>query len=175
MTHAVGEHASIATPVLSRWDRYRRLVTPARRLALVSAGQLACGLAGMGVAVRRRRFFDVALVHMRGSPQRVLQESVFNGTALSAPVTMLTLQGVAIAGVARRSSKGWARVLGILGALMVPGFMSERHVRHILSRNGWEPVESLLVVVSMVLSVAMAVLAWRVRPAEPAGVSAMEA
>ena len=120
----------------------------------------------MAVAVRRRRFFDVPLVHMRGSPERVLQDSLLNGTALSAPVTMLTLQGVAIAAVARRSSKGWARVLGILGALMVPGYLSERHVRRILSRNGWEPVESPLAVVGIVLSAAMAVLAWRVRPAE---------
>jgi uncharacterized membrane protein len=117
----------------------------------------------MAVAVRRRRFFDVPLVHMRGSPERVLQDSFSNGTALSAPVTMLTLQGVATMAVALRSSTGWARVLGVLGVLMVPGYLSERHGQRLLSRKGWDLLESPLLVVSIVLSAVMAVLAWRVR------------
>ncbi len=118
----------------------------------------------MAVALRRRRFFDVPLVNMRGSPDRILQDSLFNGTALSAPVTMLSLQGVATAAVARRPSTGWARVLGVLGALMVPGYLSERHGQRLLSRDGWDRLESPLVLVSIVLSAAMAVLAWMVRP-----------
>ena len=118
----------------------------------------------MAVALRRRRFFDVPLVNMRGSPERVLQDSLFNGTALSAPVTMLGLQGVATAAVARRSSTGWARVSGVLGALMVPGYLSERHGQRLLSRDGWDRLESPLVLVSIVLSAAMALLAWMVRP-----------
>ena len=133
----------------------------------MSAAQLACGVAGMAVAVRRRRFFDLPLVHMRGSPERVLQDSIFNGTALSAPITMLTLQGVATAAVTRRPSKGWARVLGVLGALMVPGYLSERHGQRLLTRNGWDRLESPLLVVSLALSVAMAALGWRVGSAGP--------
>ena len=131
---------------------------------MVSAAQLACALVGMAVAVRRRRFFDVPLVNMRGSPERVLQDSFLNGTALSAPVSMLILQGVATAKVARRPSTGWSRVLGVLGALNVPGFLSERHGQRLLSRNGWDRLETPLLVVSIVLSAGMAVLAWSVRP-----------
>jgi hypothetical protein len=133
-----------------------------RRLLLASgsAAQLAFAVAGMIVAVRRRRFFDLPLVHMHGHPDHVLRESIFQGTALSAPVTTLVTQAVATTVLARRSSPVARRVLGVVGAVNVPGYLSERLGRRRLTRAGWDRLESPLLVASISLSAAMALLAF---------------
>lgn len=64
-----------------------------RLLAAVSAAQLAFGLSGMAVAVRRRRAFD--LPFWQGQEATVGRDSLLMGTALSAPVTMLGAQACA--------------------------------------------------------------------------------
>lgn len=71
-----------------------------RVLATVSAAQLASGLGGMALAIRRRHAFDVPF--WRGQPSAVGRDCVLLGTALSAPVVMLAAQGWAIAALLRR-------------------------------------------------------------------------
>jgi hypothetical protein len=56
-------------------------------LAGVSAAQLAFGLSGMAVAIRRRRAFDIPFWH--GQESTVGRDSLLMGTALSASVLML--------------------------------------------------------------------------------------
>jgi hypothetical protein len=76
-------------------------------LVAVSAAQLATGLAGLAVAVRRRRHFDVSLPGSalarlrRGSADRVLRDALWAGTAYSAPTPMLVTQVWSIARLAR--------------------------------------------------------------------------
>ena len=58
-----------------------------RFLAVVPAGQLATGVAGMVVGLRRRRPYDVLWMH--GTDDAIGRDVLFKGTALSAPVSML--------------------------------------------------------------------------------------
>jgi hypothetical protein len=61
-------------------------------LVVISAAQLAAGVAGQLVAVRDRRSFDIALIGWRGRPNRVAHDTWLLGTGLSAPVTILATQ-----------------------------------------------------------------------------------
>src|SRR5688572_27477885 len=63
-------------------------------LVAASALQLAAGLAGQVVALRRRRHYDIPF--MAGSPDRVARDSWWFGTAFSAPSYMLATQTWAI-------------------------------------------------------------------------------
>lgn len=126
-------------------------------LACVAATQLASALIAMALALRRGHSFDVGFMH--GHPDTIVRESVLQGTALSAPVTMLVAQGAAVAVLARRPSTLAVRVIGILGALNVPGYLSERLVRRRLSLSGWESLESPLLGVGISLAALMAFLA----------------
>jgi hypothetical protein len=67
-------------------------------LVAVSVVQLAAGLVGQVLALRRRRHFDVPF--MTGSPDHVARDSLWFGTAYSAPVYLLASQAWAIARVA---------------------------------------------------------------------------
>jgi hypothetical protein len=116
------------------------MVQPARRyrlLAAASAAQLAAGLAGMVVALRRRRPYDVFWMH--GHADAIARDTVFKGTALSAPVSMLLTQPAMTATLARRPSRRAARALGGLGATLVAGYLGERLVRQRLRPSGWDP------------------------------------
>src|SRR3954447_20794403 len=95
-------------------------------LAGVSAAQLATALAGLAVALRRRRNYDAGF--MRGSPEHVVRDAVWAGTAYSAPVPMLTAQLWATARLRQRPDDGARRLLGLLGVVYAPGYLSERHV-----------------------------------------------
>jgi hypothetical protein len=127
-------------------------------LVAVSGLQLSLGIAGQAVAVRRRLAYDVAILRIRGQPANVRRDSWLLGTALSAPIAMLALQAAATAGLAAGPDRGAARVLGSLGAAMVGGYLVERHVRHRLTRNGWDPAESSIAVAGLALAGGMAVL-----------------
>jgi hypothetical protein len=127
-----------------------------RALVGVSLAQLACGLTGMAVAIRRGHAYDVGF--MKGTPERVARDSIFTGTALSAPVTMLASQAALTTAVATRGSARAASGLQVLGALMAGGYLAERLVRHRLGRRGWEPFESPLVAAGVGLAVAMCLL-----------------
>ena len=61
-----------------------------RLLAAVSVAQLATGVAGMVVALRRVHPYDVFWMH--GQPDAIARDILFKGTALSAPVSTLVTQ-----------------------------------------------------------------------------------
>jgi pimeloyl-ACP methyl ester carboxylesterase len=125
-------------------------------LAAVSVAQLATGVAGMVVALRRRHPYDV--FWMRGRADAMGRDMLFKGTALSAPVSNLLLQGALTAVVARQPSRGAVRALGGLGALQVAGYLGERLVRRRLRPSGWDTVESPLAIAGIGLAGAMAAL-----------------
>ena len=131
-----------------------------RLLALVSVGQLATGVAGMVVGLRRRRPYDVLWMH--GTDDAIGRDVRFKGTALSAPVSMLVTQAAMTAAVARRPSRHASQALRGLGVTLVAGYLGERLVRQRLRPSGWDPVESPLVLVAIGLAVAMAALGRRV-------------
>jgi hypothetical protein len=132
-------------------------MTPRRLLALLSTAQLAAGLAGLVVAVRRRRPYD--LPFLSGSTQHVARDSLWMGTAYSAPAPMLLGQAFATANLWRGPDDGARRMLGMLGVLMVPGYLLERSGREHLSRA--DPVETPVVLAGTALAAAMAVLGHR--------------
>jgi pimeloyl-ACP methyl ester carboxylesterase len=139
-----------------------------RLLAAVSVAQLATGVAGMVVALRRRHPYDVFWMH--GRPDAIARDTIVKGTALSAPVSNLLVQAALTAVVARRPSRGAARALGGLGALQVAGYLGERLVRRRLRPSGWDAVESPLVVAGIGLAGAMAALGRQVERRDgPAG------
>src|SRR5215211_7246031 len=121
-----------------------------RLLAAVSGAQLATGVAGMVVALRRRHPYDV--FWMRGRAEAIARDAIFRGTALSAPVSNLLIQGAVTAVVARRPSRGAARALGGLGALQVAGYLGERLVRRRLRPSGWDALETPLAVAGIGLA-----------------------
>ena len=131
-------------------------MTPRRLLVSVSAAQLAVGLGGLAVALRRRVPYDVPFLH--GRPEHVARDSLTMGTAYSAPVSMLTAQAAAIARLAAGPSDGARRALGGLGATMVLGYLMERSDRRRLIPSGWDPVETPIAVAGLGLAAAMAVL-----------------
>lgn len=138
-------------------DSFSAGVDRRRLLAFVSAAQLASSLVAMATAIRRGREFDVSFMH--GDPDKVARDSIWGGTALSAPVTMLAAQAAATIVLAQRPSIVGVRVVGAVGAADLPGYLSERLVRRRLSRSGWDPVESPLIVIGMGLAAAMLLLA----------------
>jgi hypothetical protein len=127
-----------------------------RVLAAVSAVQLAAGLGGMALAVRRRHAFDIPL--WKGEESTVGRDSVLMGTALSAPVVMLGAQAYGITALLRGPDPVAQRLLGGLGAAMAAGYLAERLVRQRLLPAGWDGAESPLIVAGLGLAAAMAVM-----------------
>jgi hypothetical protein len=131
-----------------------------RVLAMVSAAQLGCGLAGLILAIRRRRAFDIPF--WRGQPSAVSRDSMLMGTALSAPAGMLAAQAWAVTVLVRRPDACAAqRTLGALGATMTAGYLAERLVRHRLTPAGWDNAESSVVTAGLSLAAAMALMGMR--------------
>ena len=131
-------------------------------LVAVSAAQLATGVGGLALALRRRHAFDIPF--WRGQPSAVGRDSLLMGTALSAPAVMLGAQAGAITALLRGPSPAARRVLGGLGAAMVAGYLAERLVRHRLAPSGWDAAESPVIVAGISLAAAMALLGLRGRP-----------
>jgi hypothetical protein len=130
---------------------------PSRRvLVATSYAQLAAQLAGLTVALRRKRYYDVGF--MQGSPEHIARDALWNGTAYSAPVTMLTAHLWATRRLGHRPDDLARRVLGALGALNVAGYLAERFFRQHLRPGGWDPVETPVLTTSLALAAAMAVL-----------------
>jgi hypothetical protein len=127
-----------------------------RLLAAVSAAQLATGVAGMVVGLRRRHPYDVFWMH--GDADAIGRDVIFKGTALSAPVSNMVIQAVMTAVVARRPSRRAAQALGGWGATLVTGYLGERLVRQRLRPSGWDALESPLLVAAIGLAAAMAAL-----------------
>jgi hypothetical protein len=130
---------------------------PTRQALLaVSAVQLAAGLTGQVVALRRRRPYDVPF--MDGSPDHVARDSLWFGTSYSAPVYMTGSQAWATARLARRPDERARKMLRLLGTSMIGGYLMERFNRKLLTPAGFDPVETPIVAVGLAGSVAMAVL-----------------
>jgi pimeloyl-ACP methyl ester carboxylesterase len=127
-----------------------------RLLAAVSVAQLATGIAGMVVALRRRHPYDVFWMH--GTTDAIARDTIVKGTALSAPLSNLLVQAALTAVVARRPNRGAARALAGLGALQVAGYLGERLVRRRLRPSGWDRVETPLAIAGIGLAAAMAAL-----------------
>jgi len=136
-------------------------MTPRRVLVTVATAQLATQLAGLAVALRRRRYYDVGF--MRGSPETMARDAIFSGTAYSAPVTMLLTQAWAVRRLARSPDDLARRVLGMLGVLNVPGDLFERFDRQHLRPGGWDRVETPVIAASIGLAAAMGVLGHQAR------------
>lgn len=141
-------------------------MTPRRLLVALSTAQLIAGVTGWTVAVRRRRNWDVrqpwatgAFLH--GAPEHVGRDSLWSGTAYSAPAYILAAQLWAIRRLAAGPDDGARRLLGMCGAVMTPGYLGEKYVRAHLRPGGWDPVETPLVAASIGLAAAMAVLGHR--------------
>ena len=134
-------------------------MTARSALVAVSRAQLVAQLAGLAVALRRGRYYDVGF--MRGSPERIRQDAVWSGTAYSAPVYMIAAQAWATARLRRAPSDGARRLLGMLGVVMVPGYLLERSGRAHLRRGGLDPVETPAALAGLGLAAAMGVLGHR--------------
>lgn len=133
---------------------YKVLMRRDRLLAAVAAGQLGLNVAGLVVAVRRHYPFEIP--GWSGSPDHVVRDALWMGTALSAPAPMIVAQAVSTAALARGPSPLARRVLCGLGLAMTLGYPIERHIRHRLTRGGWDRMESPLLLAGLALAVAMA-------------------
>ena len=134
-------------------------MTSRTTLIAVAAAQLTANLAGQVVALRRRRAFDVPFMH--GSPDHVGRDSWWWGTALSGPSYMTAAQVWAIARLAVAPDDRARGVLRLLGTGMIPGYLSERPARRLLTPAGFDPVETPIVAVGLAGAVAMAVVGAR--------------
>jgi hypothetical protein len=141
-------------------------MTPRKVLVGVSTAQLAAALAGCVVGIRRRRNWDLRepwlnWSFLHGSPEHVARDSLWAGTAYSAPGWILATQLWAIRKLAAGPDDGARRLLGIFGVVMAPGYLGERYVRAHLRPGGWDPVETPVVAAVIGLAAAMAVLGHR--------------
>jgi hypothetical protein len=134
-------------------------MSPRSLLIAVSATQLAANLAGQVMALRRRRAFDVPFLH--GHPAHVGRDSWWFGTAYSAPSYILAAQVYAIGRLLAGPDDRARAMLRLIGTSVVPGYLSERLVRRLLTAREVDPVETPIAVVGFAGAVGMAVLAAR--------------
>ena len=134
-------------------------MTDRRVLVAISSAQLAAQAAGHVVALRRRRHFDVPF--MTGSPDHLVRDWLWFGTAYSAPAYMVGAQLWATARLLRGPDDRARWVLRWLGTGMSFGYPSERMVRLRLRRGGFDPVETPIVAVGWSGALALAVLTRR--------------
>jgi hypothetical protein len=132
----------------------RRLV-----LAGVSLTQLAAGLAGLRIAVRKRLPSDPVGVHLNLPTEHLVRNQVILGTARSAPGVMLALQAMATAVLIKGPSPRARRMLGILGAVMTFGYLVERDPP--VSPGMLDPVETPVYGAGLLGAVVMAWLGLR--------------
>ena len=128
-------------------------------LVAVSSAQLAAQVAGHVVALRRRRHFDVPF--MSGSPEHIVRDWLWFGTAFSAPPYLLGPQVWAIARLLRGPDDRAREVLRWLGAGLTLGYLSERCNRARVRPGGFDPLETPIVSAGWGCALAMAVIARR--------------
>ena len=125
----------------------------------VAAAQLAAQLGGHVVALRRRRPFEVPF--LSGSPEHLVRDWLWFGTAYSGPPYLLGPQMWAVARLLRGPDERARRVLRSIGTGLTLGYLSERYVRKRVRPGGFDAVETPIVVTGWGCAVAMAVLARR--------------
>ncbi|PRY50189.1 hypothetical protein LY71_104226 [Geodermatophilus tzadiensis] len=128
-------------------------------LATVSSVQLAAQAVGHVVALRRRRYYDVPF--LTGSPEHLVRDWLWFGTAYSAPPYLLGPQLWATARLLRADDDRARRVLRRLGTGLAVGYLSERCSRVRVRAGGFDPVETPVVVAGWGGALALAVLARR--------------
>jgi hypothetical protein len=128
-------------------------------LLAVTSAQLAAQAAGHVVALRRRRHFDVPF--MTGSPEHLVRDWLWFGTAYSAPPYLLGLEVWALGRLLRGPDDRARWVLRWLGTGLTLGYLSERCSRIRVRPGGLDPVETPVVVVGWGCAAALAVLARR--------------
>jgi hypothetical protein len=101
------------------------------------------------------------VIVLSGSPDHIGRDAVWFGTPYSAPFHMLAAQAWATARLRAGPDDRARRVLGLLGATMVPGYLVERYDREHLRPGGLDPVETPVVLAALGLAAAMAVLGHR--------------
>ena len=150
-------------------------MTDLRALVTVASAQLAAQVAGHAVALRRRRHFDVPF--MTGSPEHLVRDWLWFGTAYSAPPYLLAPHVWAVARLLRGPDDRAHWVLRWLGTGLTAGYLSERLVRFRVRvrSGGFDPVETPIVVVGWGGAIAMAVLARRPLPSAGSGNGARNA
>jgi hypothetical protein len=125
-----------------------------RSLAAVSTVQLASGLAGLPIAIRRRLPSNPVLVSIQFPQAHMARDSIWFGTARSAPGLMLITQAAATASLVVRPGPRERRILGVLGAVMIFGYLVERESP--LWPGHADPVDTPLYAVGLAGALAMA-------------------
>ena len=128
-------------------------------LVAVTSVQLAAQAVGHVVALRRRRQFDVPF--LTGSPEHLVRDWLWFGTAYSAPPYLLGPQVWALGRLLRGPDDRAAWVLRWLGTGLTLGYLSERCSRVRVRPGGLDAVETPVVVAGWGGAAAMAVLARR--------------
>jgi len=128
-------------------------------LVAVASVQLAAQLAGHVVALRRRRYFDVPF--MTGSPDHMVRDWLWFGTAYSGPPYLLGLQVWALARLLRGDDDRARWVLRCVSTGLSLGYPSERWVRVRLTPGSLDPVETPVVAAGWGGALATAVLTRR--------------
>ena len=123
-------------------------------LAGVSLAQLAAGLVGLPIAIRKRLPSNPVGVHLNLSADHLARDQVVLGTARSAPGVMLAIQAVATAALLRGPSRRARRTLGVLGCIMTFGYLVERQPPLLPGR--FDPVETPVYGVGLLGAVLMA-------------------
>src|SRR3954452_17782251 len=111
-------------------------------LVAVASTQLAAQVTGHVVALRRRRHFDVPF--MSGSPEHIVRDWLWFGTAYSAPPYLIGPQVWAVARLLRGPDDLARRVLRWLGTGLTLGYPSERWNRVRVRPGGLDPIETPL-------------------------------
>jgi hypothetical protein len=130
---------------------------PRSALVAVAAAQLAAQAAGHVVALRRRRHFDVPF--LTGSPEHLVRDWLWFGTAYSAPPYLLAPHVWALVRLLRGPDDRAWWVLQRLGSGLSVGYLSERDSRLRIRR--FDPVETPVVVFGWGGAIAMALLGRR--------------
>lgn len=97
-----------------------------RRLAAVSAVQLMTGLGGLVIGVRRRLPSNPLFVPIEFPTAHIARDSILFATARSAPGVMLAAQAAATVSLLHEPGARARKLLGVLGAIMVFGYLVER-------------------------------------------------
>lgn len=125
-------------------------------LAGCSALQLVTGTLALRYAVERGLAVDIAGIRRRGAD--VPRDSWFLGTGITPPILMMAVQAVATGCVLGHTNRAAARTLGVLGAVMVVGYVGERETRSALTPGRWDPRVAPLTAAGLALAVPMAAL-----------------
>jgi len=94
---------------------------------------------------------------MTGSPEHVGRDSWWFGTAYRTPSYIVAAQAYAIARLVAGPDDRARAMLRLVGTSVVPGYLSERFVRQVLTGRDVDLVETPIVVLGFAGMIAMAI------------------